>query len=218
MSGEVRIVVGKYDISEQVWLDIRLTDIGLAISMCDNETNTRYTVILDEGKVAHAVKAALIRGEPRKGVCGDEPRGAAEVAPVGTEREHELPQPSALLSPYEPLDLKLEVVFEDRSEPHLFMPVFGGYQNTRFGTIMILYRNPSSLRGPCDGVLELREDRKVNLRKWNPVQYLSLDDWEMFFELRVGDTFKQAGHAWRKLGRAELRKLIHRRRFRYTAE
>jgi hypothetical protein len=62
-SGAVNVKTGSYDIDAQTWFDIRLTDLGLSISLCDNEMNTRYTVVIDDGKVAFGEAAKLMRDE-----------------------------------------------------------------------------------------------------------------------------------------------------------
>jgi hypothetical protein len=61
MSGEVKIKTGSYPIDAQTWFDVRLTDMGVAVSLCDMQTNTRYTILAEDGHVAFGEVSKLIR-------------------------------------------------------------------------------------------------------------------------------------------------------------
>jgi hypothetical protein len=64
-SGTIKIQAGSFDIdnTQSAWFDIRLTDSGCCVSLCDNEQNLRYTAIIDNGKVVFGEIGPLIRSD-----------------------------------------------------------------------------------------------------------------------------------------------------------
>ena len=47
----MRIKSGEYLIDSTSWFDIRLTDMGVAINLCDQDANIRYMIVVDNGNV-----------------------------------------------------------------------------------------------------------------------------------------------------------------------
>ena len=59
--GTVQLKTGSYPIDATTWFDVRMTDMGVAISLCDMDSNIRYTALVDDGKLAFGEVGALIR-------------------------------------------------------------------------------------------------------------------------------------------------------------
>lgn len=51
MGYEVKVEVGQYAIDPTTWLDVRMTDMGAVLSVCDTDMNVRYTFMVDGGKL-----------------------------------------------------------------------------------------------------------------------------------------------------------------------
>jgi hypothetical protein len=49
--GTIPTQVGKYLVDDTSWFDVRLCDAGPMLSLCDEELNIRYTIIIEDGKV-----------------------------------------------------------------------------------------------------------------------------------------------------------------------
>lgn len=59
--GDLSIKSGEYVVDKTSWFDIRYSDMGLCLSLCDLDMNQRFTVIIDEGKVVFSEIDRLIR-------------------------------------------------------------------------------------------------------------------------------------------------------------
>lgn len=65
MPYEAKIQVGQYWLNDETWLDIRLTDMGVCVSVCDQELNLRYTALVDNGELVLGEVKELISEEDR---------------------------------------------------------------------------------------------------------------------------------------------------------
>ena len=63
MPYEVKLQVGQYKIDNTSWLDVRMTDMGAVLSVCDTDMNVRYTVMVDEGKTIFGEVQELVTEE-----------------------------------------------------------------------------------------------------------------------------------------------------------
>lgn len=62
MKGQIKIPVGRYEVEPEIWFDIRLTDLGAIVSLCNNHTNVRHSVVIGEdGKLKWSETGELIR-------------------------------------------------------------------------------------------------------------------------------------------------------------
>ena len=55
------IQAGVYDADDTSWFDLRLTDKGWIISLCDSDMNVRYTVVVDKGEVTNREVTELLQ-------------------------------------------------------------------------------------------------------------------------------------------------------------
>jgi hypothetical protein len=61
MDYEVTLKVGQYQLDRASYLDVRLTDMGACISVCDTDINVRYTALIDDGKLLLGEVDELVR-------------------------------------------------------------------------------------------------------------------------------------------------------------
>lgn len=89
-TGTVRMHTGTYELDPTAWFDLRLTDIGVVLSLCDADMNIRYTVVIDNGKVILREVDKLIRDEELRAMRdlvlpGDEPQSQSCTSVEGEE-------------------------------------------------------------------------------------------------------------------------------------
>jgi hypothetical protein len=68
---EVKLRVGKYRVDRYAWFDIRLCDGGVMLSLFDDKSATRFTVIVDGGKVVEKEAMPIDTKEPPPPSLGD---------------------------------------------------------------------------------------------------------------------------------------------------
>lgn len=211
MNGIVTVSAGQYEISAAVWLDIRSTDIGTAISVCDSRVNRRYTVCIDNGQTTRAEVAKLIRDVPDP-IPGD---GAALPQPVVRSRHSAVDNgflAGACRSslPNTRHRFTVRYVVGDKCDDIPLM-LLGGYACDQH--IMLLFRYTEGTK-TRDGVMEVMRDGLVQPAPDDLRLRLELGDWHRFRQLKAGQRFKLGDLCWRKLGFTDLRRIAVGRHFR----
>jgi predicted RNA polymerase sigma factor len=78
MSYEVKLKVGQYWLDKESYFDVRLTDMGACISLCDQDSNTRYTALIDKGELILGEVSALISEEMMEQMMQVQPSVSSE--------------------------------------------------------------------------------------------------------------------------------------------
>jgi hypothetical protein len=198
MKGTVVLPVGKFHITEQVWLDLRATDLGTCVSICDARINRRYTVIIGEGatiRLAEVDKFGRDQPDPEL------PNGEPIVEPVRLARMKPTPAKRTLrLTVAKSSHIKFILCHGTGHLKRNIYRVIGGYRSGKH--TLILFRAGHVFLGARDGIVRIAgrkafDDVPEGMR-------LPDEEWERFIALPDGSPFRLSGRVWKKVSLAEL--------------
>jgi hypothetical protein len=205
MKGRIPLPAGKLEVAPRVWFDVRLTDTGTCLSLCDERVNRRYFMCFDEhGNIDRREVAPLSpqQSEP----VADDTRPQVVAPSVVDEMMRGMRR--ARIRPlrrFKAFRMHAFIIrYQRAARPRNQCYPMAGYANAT--ATYVMYRVPSSTR--FEGLAKLVSADEMIIKDDYDQDRLPTDQWETFLHLPVGNQFKLNNQTWTKLGPKDVAPLV----------
>ncbi|HEX8341428.1 MAG TPA: hypothetical protein VF624_11015 [Tepidisphaeraceae bacterium] len=202
MLGTVTLKAGRYPLAADVWLEIQQDDRGTSVVLCDQRTNARYFLCVDEAGEVAGGHVRPLGGKERENYRPPTPPPPIEVVPAALRVNARLREAGSNPLICFPAHAKhrFTLWLEPRARARRQVWPIAGYEGD--GGVYVMYRRRMGRRGEC--LIKVVGDRYVVLEDDSDPCRLPRDEWEKFLHLPARKRFTLASKSWRKMSVADL--------------